>query len=229
MGSVLKPLMGLFGLQTGGVRDPYSSPYALDPVGTKENITKLLQLYGELVDALRTGNTDKFLSAEFQSRMEQALVPLRAQYQTARTRLRENLVRQGVTDPVAQERLMSDLERQEGSEVAKTGRFVTGERGDFIRSLLGLATQFTGNQQSAVIDENRFKLGYNAAREQEAAARSEKNASQIRSYWSMIAGAGGGGGMFGGGASGGGGGFSFGDTGYNPLSDSISYGGYMEA
>lgn len=225
----------VLGFQTGGVRDRYERPNVFDPVATKENITKLLKLYGELIDALRTGNTDKFLSAEFQAQLENALVPLRASYQTARTRLRENLIRRGVTDPVAQERLMADLERQEGSNVAQTGRFMVGQKGDFIRQLLSLGTQFTGQQQHAWVNEEHYRQEYDVAREMELQAKRSQNAAQARKYISMMGGGGGmdfmggGGGFtpassFGLGAGGGGG-----QSGYNPIQDSITYGGYMEA
>jgi len=216
----------VLGFQTGGVQPGYDRPDVYDPVGTKADVQKLLALYGEVLDALRSGNTSKFLSEEFQARLNDALVPLKAAGASARDHVLQNAARLGL-DPTSTARLLAEADRSYGSEAAATGRNIVGQRGNLIMQLLTQIPGFVSGQQKMYSDVKNTENEWDAQRTLQRDARDEKNAATVRSYASFFAGGGaggmmgmmggGGGGFFGGEATGGG----AGGYGYDPVSDSI--------
>src|SRR5258706_11156988 len=118
----LNYLGDFLGFQMGGVRPPYQSPGVYNPGMTKDVNDKLLQLFSGAINALNTGDTEHFMSPEFDALLEQSLVPLRSAYQTNKQSIVESLHRSGVTDPVAIQRYMEDMDRSFGSESASAGR-----------------------------------------------------------------------------------------------------------
>lgn len=214
----------MFGFETGNVRLPYDGPDIYDPVGTKMAVQKLLALYNEVISAVRSGDTNKFMSEEFQARLNDALVPLKAANTSARERVLQNASRMGL-DPMATARLTEQIDRAYGSEAAATGRNITGQRGNMILNLLSSIPGFLTNQQNMYAAEKHFENNWDNQRQMERDDRRAANAAATRN---LIVGMGGGGafGMGGGGfgmdflgGMGGGSKQPGGSYGYDPVSD----------
>lgn len=204
MSQTVDTLAAVFGFQTGGVRPAYDRPDVYDPTGTKKNVIELQKLYYEIMEALRTGNTAKFMEPEFQARLNEAMIPIKGQQASGSERILQNASRMGL-DPSTTARLMADLDRSTGSSVAAAGRENVASRGNMILNLLAQIPGFTSNQQAMYTSEKHYENNWDAARESERDARNQANAATIRKYAS----------------------FAFGGMGIDPMSMGGGMGGGM--
>jgi len=202
----------VLGFHTGGVGPDYRELNLYNPALTREDVDKLLGLYGDLIDAAK-GGENKFLEDSFQEELSNVLVPLRASFASSQERAKENLIRSGA-DPTTIARVMADLERGYGSNVASASRSVAvgqaRRKEQFPFQVGQLTSGFLTGQQTGAQAENEFALQYRTEQEVAKQARRQQNAAMVRKYISMMAGGGGGdmGGIdfsgFGGGGIGGG-------------------------
>lgn len=170
------------GFQTGGIRAPYEDLDLYNPKLTREDIDKLLGLYGELIDAAR-GSENKFLQDTFEEELSSFLVPLRAAYASSRERTSENLIRSGA-DQQTIARVMADLERGYGSQVSQGSRQIsTGQarrKERFPFDVGQLTGTFLTNQQLGAQAESMTEQEWDMMRMKERSARRSANASQVR-------------------------------------------------
>lgn len=202
----------VLGFHTGGVGPDYRELNLYNPQLTREDVDKLLGLYGDLIDAARGGN-NKFLEDSFQEELSSVLVPLRASFASSRERTQENLIRSGA-DPATIARVLADLERGYGSNVAQASREIAvgqaRRKEQFPFQVGSLTGSFLTGQQAGAQAENEFRLQYQTQQEKDKQARRQQNAAMVRKYISLGVGgggmdfAGGGGGMIGGAGEGGG-------------------------
>lgn len=191
------------GFQMGGVIPKYQRSGLYNPGLTREVSDKLQRLFSSAIDALNKGDVSHFLSPEFDSLLEESLHPLRAAYQTNKNSIVEALHRSGVTDPVAIQRYMEDMDRSFGSNVASAGRSMASSKIDFMKNILGLSANYTLGEQGQALGEHTFETQYDAERQLQKDQRSAQQMATLRRYVAMMGGGMGGGMMAGGGGFGG--------------------------
>jgi len=183
----------VLGFQSGGVGPDYRELNLYNPALTREDVDKLLGLYGDLIDAAR-GGENKFLEDSFQEELSNVLVPLRASFASSQERAKEHLIRSGA-DPATIARVMADLERGYGSNVAQASRGVAvgqaRRKEQFPFQVGALTGNYLTGQQAGAQAENEFALQYRSDQEMQKQARRQKNAATVRKYLSLMAGGGG--------------------------------------